>query len=348
MAAKDDWLIRRAMGIGGSDVPCILGKSRFKGPHDIWMSKKPVIDKLGLEWPPKQQVKRVFTRGHEMEPLIADYFAKKSGFAVHESFVDMYQSPEVPYLQASLDREVWSGDEFLGIHEIKSVGWHSRWQGVLPEHVWLQVQHYLFVRKDAPRAYVSAIIAQTEEVFDAITSGAMSLSDAVTVGLCIYEEHIVQRCPSYEADVVPELENFWELVVNGTPPEADGTEGCEQALMHNSGGFDSNKEATMTDDMRVSMCEYKRHKDLEKHHKAEAAVEKTKIMQMLGDCGFARSDFGRVKLSVTEKSRFSQRAWEESRPEQYAEVTQSFTRTVRERPRLTITIKEVEGDTDEP
>ena len=140
--SRDDWLKMRQLGIGGSDVSCIMGHNRFRNRKDIWHSKQflePEIPNEAIEF------------GNAFEPLIFKSFAYKYR-NIYETldFKDtMFRNIFVPYFQASLDGVlVEKSTNKVGILEIKTVqNRKSKWyyedgtKGVPQEYI-DQAVHY--------------------------------------------------------------------------------------------------------------------------------------------------------------------------------------------------------------
>ena len=140
--SRDDWLKMRQLGIGGSDVSCIMGHNRFRNRKDIWHSKQflePEISNEAIEF------------GNAFEPLIFKSFAYKYR-NIYETldFKDiMFRNIFLPYFQASLDGGlVEKSTNKVGILEIKTVqNRKSKWyyedgtKGVPQEYI-DQAVHY--------------------------------------------------------------------------------------------------------------------------------------------------------------------------------------------------------------
>ena len=72
MEDRQQWLIDRTKGIGGSDAPVILGISPYKTPYQLWQEKTGKIDIPDEDSP-------VIRRGRTMEPIIANMYAEVTG-----------------------------------------------------------------------------------------------------------------------------------------------------------------------------------------------------------------------------------------------------------------------------
>ena len=140
--SRDDWLKMRQLGIGGSDVSCIMGHNRFRNRKDIWHSKQFLEREISNE---------AIEFGNAFEPLIFKSFAYKYR-NIYETldFKDtMFRNIFVPYFQASLDGVlVEKSTNKVGILEIKTVqNRKSKWyyedgtKGVPQEYI-DQAVHY--------------------------------------------------------------------------------------------------------------------------------------------------------------------------------------------------------------
>lgn len=140
--SRDDWLKMRQLGIGGSDVSCIMGHNRFRNRKDIWHSKQFLEHEISNE---------AIEFGNAFEPLIFKSFAYKYR-NIYETldFKDtMFRNIFVPYFQASLDGVlVEKSTNKVGILEIKTVqNRKSKWyyedgtKGVPQEYI-DQAVHY--------------------------------------------------------------------------------------------------------------------------------------------------------------------------------------------------------------
>jgi putative phage-type endonuclease len=190
------WLATRRQGLGGSDAAAVLGVSRYRGPWDTWADKTGAV-------PPADAGEAAYW-GQQLEPLVADEFARRTGLAVAPWPV-MLRHPTTPWMLADLDRVVADG----GLLECKTTGAHhaEEWAdgGIPPEYV-CQVQHYLAVT-GAPHAYL-----------------------AVLIGGQRFHWCRLDRDDAFIADLLAAEAAFWDLVVTRTPPPPDGSPGARRVL----------------------------------------------------------------------------------------------------------------------
>ena len=154
-ADADAWLEFRRRGIGGSDVAAICGLNPYRGALRVWLEKK------GQS--PQQETTEAMELGEWLEDSIAEYFAKKKGFAIRQSGV-ILQHPVHTFMLASIDRWVDEGGGKEGVLEVKNVGERmaKEWLDLegdnsVPDYYTLQVQHYLAVT-GADYAWVAPLI----------------------------------------------------------------------------------------------------------------------------------------------------------------------------------------------
>lgn len=205
--SREAWLAARRTGLGGSDVPAVLGLSRYRSrtPLAVW------ADKLGLGDDSADSY--WLRRGSHMESFIAAELAREVAeielerlFGATEYVIARH--PENPLLAYSPDAIV-RDDSGLALGEWKSqLRGGSDWNDEVPGDVRTQVQHGMHVM-DLPRAYV-----------------------AVDLGHEMRWAR-VERDPGYERDVVPALLAWWERhVATGTAPEPGADDAATLAAIY--------------------------------------------------------------------------------------------------------------------
>ena len=73
----DAWCDARLAGIGGSDIPTVLGLVRWESPYGLWLTKtgrRPPIPDTGR-----------MKRGRYLEPALAQFFADETGIALRRT-----------------------------------------------------------------------------------------------------------------------------------------------------------------------------------------------------------------------------------------------------------------------
>ena len=197
-AAEDrtEWLAARKHGIGGSDAAAIAGLNPWRSPIEVY------LDKITPEQTDDNTNERM-EWGTRLEPVVADHFAAINTFDITVP-PPMIVSADHPFMFANVDRFV-GDDEIL---EVKTTGAHmaDEWETGPPDHYVVQVQHYLAVVGRA-RAHVAVLIGGQE-----------------------YRQFIVERDDTLIASLIKIEGEFWQQVVDRTPPAAGSTESATRAL----------------------------------------------------------------------------------------------------------------------
>lgn len=128
--------------VGGSDVAAIFGVSPWTTPLELWRIKK------GLMVPPVKDNSMQLEMGHMLEPIVAHFYAKRTGNMVYDD-TNMYQHADHPYALANFDRRYKrASDGADGILECKSCTYHKAedWaDDAIPIYYEFQLRFYLAV-----------------------------------------------------------------------------------------------------------------------------------------------------------------------------------------------------------
>lgn len=155
---NDRWLECRMHGpkgdieytVGGSDVAAIFGVSPWTTPLELWLVKK------GRMKPSKKMNQDQLDMGHMLEPIAAEWYARKSGNHVYQD-TGLYQHADHPYALANFDRRYnRASDGESGILECKSCTYHKadHWaDGAIPLYYDFQLRFYLSVADVQHGAY---------------------------------------------------------------------------------------------------------------------------------------------------------------------------------------------------
>ena len=196
------WLAARRLGLGGSDVPAVLGISPWRTPLQVWSEKVGLAgDDGGSSY--------VLRRGTHMEPLLwRELEGEVPGLKVIPLAFQIAVGAE-PWMRYSPDaflRIEADGSYAEALGEGKS---HPRgssdWADGAPAHVVCQVQWGMHVC-DLPQAFV-AVDLGTE-----------------------FKWQRIERDSAWIETHLPTFRAFWESVVSETPPAPTGDEGDRAVL----------------------------------------------------------------------------------------------------------------------
>lgn len=179
----------RILGIGGSDMPIIMGLSSYKTPYQLYLEKIGELDSQS-ELTPMQYW------GHNLEGVIRDEFSKRHNVTVDSDISSVH--PDIPFLRGNLDGFIKEQNAVLEIkccNSFMAKEWGEEGTDVIPMQYLVQVAHYCAVM-NADCAYI-----------------------AVLIGGFDYREYKYTRDLSLEAHLIEQARKFWECVQNKTPPE---------------------------------------------------------------------------------------------------------------------------------
>jgi putative phage-type endonuclease len=196
-ATREEWLKVRKLGLGGSDMAAVLGLSPWRSPIDVWLDK--TSDTV------EEKESEPMYWGNVLEEVVAQEFAKRSGYKVRNNNFTL-QSEPYPYLLANIDREIVGLDAGL---ECKTANAFkaNEWDGDnVPDAYYIQCQHYMAVTGKASW-WIAALIGGNTFVYKEIKRNDEVIQAIIDTGAA-----------------------FWELVESNTMPAPDDTKQCENAL----------------------------------------------------------------------------------------------------------------------
>jgi len=96
--SNTEWLQKKKLRIGGSDIEAICGLSQYRNIMDVW------IEKTKKNTP--EQFSPIMETGKKLEDYIARRFERESGLTVVQPNEDIYILPENEIIRGSVDRFV--------------------------------------------------------------------------------------------------------------------------------------------------------------------------------------------------------------------------------------------------
>lgn len=185
MQEKED----RKLGIGGSDMPIIMGLSSYKSPYQLYLEKKGLLG--GYEETPQQYW------GNRLESIIRDEFALRNNVKVKTPGTICH--PRYSFLRGNVDGFIPEQNAVLEIkcsNQFMAASWGESGSDVIPLAYLVQVAFYCAVT-NADKAYI-----------------------AVLIGGCDYREFCYQRDLELEEHVINAAIGFWECVQTDSPPSS--------------------------------------------------------------------------------------------------------------------------------
>lgn len=195
------WLKERRSGIGGTDIPAILGLSRYSSEMDVWLEKRG-------EAPPRPDTEPMYW-GRALEPVIAQRYAETTGRTLWNPR-QIFRYAGNPILMSTPDRLVVGerrGFEAKTAHISKAHEWGEPGTDDVPPEYIVQCCHYMLVH-DFP-------------VWDL----------GVLIGGSDFRIYTIRRDADLQDTIRERALAWWEkFIVGGATPPISGTPGVSAYL----------------------------------------------------------------------------------------------------------------------
>ena len=199
MLTKEQLELRKA-GIGASEIAAVCGVNPYRSALDVWMVKtsrqEPFAGNVATEW------------GTRLEASVLAKYADAHSVTVERGVVT-YHCKDESWMLATPDGFVVTEPHY-GL-EVKTAGARSAWR-------WGQEGD------DMPEEYLLQI------AWSCAVLGYQRWDLAVLIGGQDYREYRYDRDMALEERLIELGREFWQCVVNDTPPEPDASQSASEAL----------------------------------------------------------------------------------------------------------------------
>lgn len=147
--------IERKLGIGGSDMPIILGLSSYKTPYQLYLEK--TSDTIEPDEMTEQQY-----WGNQLEGIIREEFARRNNVTVETPKTITH--PEHDFLRGNIDGFIPEWNAVLEVkcsNQFMASEWGEDGSDVIPMQYLVQVAHYCMVT-NADCAYIAVLIGGSQ------------------------------------------------------------------------------------------------------------------------------------------------------------------------------------------
>lgn len=253
---QEGWLAARKTGLGGTDTAAIMGESKWKGRHDVWM------DKVGMA--PEKECSERMEWGNILEPVIAARWRERNQIKFRDLAKALLRHEKYSFLCCSPDRLVYPDSLKSGL-EIKNVGmWSAQFWGEegtdeIPADYLLQVQKCLLV------------------------TGYDVWHVAVLIGGQEYREYCVEPDKELHEIITEEEVDFWEKYVQKKrEPPIDPSESCTRFLNRKYPKNNGDLLEIESPEIWEVLEEYRFARAKAKTYEAEAESLTNKIRDIIG------------------------------------------------------------------
>jgi len=219
---ESEWLEWRRKGIGGSDSSAVMGCSPFCTARDLYYDKRGIAPAIQEE--PNWVTLKV---GHLLEPLVAEIFAKQTGYRVYQ-IQKMFRHPLYPFMQADVDYFIETDDGRHGILECKTSHPNNKgkWaDDCVPYNYELQCRHYMAVM-NLDFVWIACLFSNSENDF---------------------VKRYIERDLDLEEDLILNEKHFWEdhVLAGVEPPYTENGDLVLASLRKHYGPSDPEKPVVM-------------------------------------------------------------------------------------------------------
>ena len=181
--------IERRLGIGGSDMPILLGISTYKTPYQLY------LEKIG-DVTPSDEMNQLQYWGNQLEAVVREEFSKRNNVSVVER--ETITHPIHTFLRGNIDGFIPALNAVLEV-KCSSAFMASEWgedgSDIIPMQYLVQVAHYCAIT-NADCAYIAVLIGGND-----------------------YREFKYTRDLDLENKIIDEARKFWNCVQAKTPPK---------------------------------------------------------------------------------------------------------------------------------
>lgn len=277
---REQFLLDRKQGIGGSDCAALLGVSPWVTPLDVYNDK--TSPELLIE-----EENEDLQRGIRAEKYILQEYAERNEVRLDIN-VPTIIDKQYPFMRANIDAMVAGGNVVVEAKSTKAP--ISAWEKGIPEYYKAQVAYYAMLT-DAEYVEVPVLFSGWK-----------------------YACFTYWRDTQYEAQIKEAVINFWqEHVVKNIPPSPTSIEELKAAYPM----LAEEKTIKADNDIRQKVYQLQeigeQRRELEKQEKAL----KTEIQGFMGDAGLLDAGFCKLALKERRLARFDTLSFKEEHIDLY-------------------------------
>jgi len=277
---REQFLLDRKKGIGGSDVASILGVSPYRTALEVYHDK--TSPELALDEPTEDM-----QRGVRVEKYILQEYAEQSEVQINTNIPTIVDK-QYQFMRANIDAKVIGANVIVEAKSTKAP--ISSWENGIPEYYKAQVAYYAMLT-NAERVDVPVLFSGWK-----------------------YACFTYWRDESYEAVVKEAVIKFWqEHVVKGIPPKPTSIDELKAAYPN----LEQEKTVKADNDIREKVYLLQEAQEQRKELEKKEKELKTQIQGFMGDAGYLDAGFCKVALKEIKSTRFDANAFKEKYTELY-------------------------------
>lgn len=196
-ANHEEWKELRSKYIGGSDAAAVVGLNRFSSRYSLWAEKTGRTKGFGGNLATEV--------GTYLEEFVAKKFEAETGKRVRKANQSFFNS-DYPWAIANIDRDIVGEDAGLEIKTTSELNLGRFRGGEYPTNYYCQCVHYMAIT-GKQRWYLAVLIGNRE-----------------------FKWFTIERDEAEIAALMNAEREFWTLVEQDTPPDADGMPATTESI----------------------------------------------------------------------------------------------------------------------
>lgn len=249
---------QRKFGIGGSDMPIILGLSNYKTPYQLYLEKKGILST-------SDEMSQLQYWGNRLEGIIRDEFADRNKVIIETP--DTLIHPFYDFMRANIDGYIPEWDSVLEVKcssQFMANEWGYDGSDNIPMSYLVQVAHYCSVL-NAQSAYI-----------------------AVLIGGHDYRQYKYTRDFELEKTVIEVGHAFWDAIKNDIAPPATNQMDLRMMYPRHTSG----KSIAISDEIYSHILNLNDSKAKIKELQEIEEQSRFTIMQYMNDCECLTNEAG--------------------------------------------------------
>ncbi|CAJ4810485.1 phage-type endonuclease [Burkholderia pseudomallei] len=278
---REQFLIERKSGVGGSDAAPILGLSPFKTAYEVWLDKTRT-ELIGNDVDSLERVQF----GRLMEDIIAREYARREGVKVRRRH-ELIRHPRYQWMIANPDRLIEGRRCGLECKNVDSMAfrlgdWGEPGTDQAPDEYVLQCQHYMVVL-DYPVWHLAACVGGNRLV-----------------------TFVIERDKELSEMLIDAEHEFWQHVEERRPPPLDYEHPMSLPLLRRLYPGTNGETMELGEDM-VHWHHVKEQADhIVEQYKSVSQVARNHILEAIGSASVGRlPDGSAYRRKVVERKAYA-------------------------------------------
>lgn len=290
--SRDEWLLERRKGIGGSDASIILGINKWQTPFELW------LDKTG-QVPVSESGSEAAYFGSLLEDVVAKEFEIRSGKKVRRRKA-MLRHPKHDFILANVDRMIVGEKAILECKTTSAYNLKEWEDDEIPDSYIVQVQHYLGVLgPEYKKAYFAVLIGGNKFIWKEIER----------------DDELIAMI--FQAEI-----EFWnEKVLGGKAPVLDGSSAAEEYLKQRYAEAEGGKVVDLTSDNKTRIQQYLQLKEQINELSLQAKELENQIKHEMKEAEYGFIGNYQTSWKSVSTNRIDSKKLKEQFPDVYEKVT---------------------------